>query len=81
MGSEMDTFTARLASFDTVLKPERRRSSTTKSSKAVAWPHQKPSPAEVSMLMDTLSLRNSDKILAAVSTRGLLLQAIRVEPR
>jgi hypothetical protein len=27
MGSEMDTFAARLASFDIVLKPEKRRSS------------------------------------------------------
>ncbi|KAJ5247070.1 hypothetical protein N7468_002053 [Penicillium chermesinum] len=47
MSSEMDTFSARLASFDTVLKPERRRSSTTKSSQPIAWPHQKPSPAEL----------------------------------
>ncbi|CAG8362488.1 unnamed protein product [Penicillium salamii] len=47
MGSEMDTFAARLASFDIVLKPEKRRSSGTKSPKAVSWPHQRPSPAEL----------------------------------
>ncbi|KAJ5578404.1 uncharacterized protein N7459_007368 [Penicillium hispanicum] len=47
MSSDMDTFAARLASFDTVLKPEKRRSSTTKGSRVVAWPHQRPSPAEL----------------------------------
>lgn len=47
MATEMDTFAARLASFDTVLKPEKRRSSTTKGSRLIGWPHQRPSPAEV----------------------------------
>ncbi|KAJ5624844.1 hypothetical protein N7510_001153 [Penicillium lagena] len=47
MGSEMDTFTARLASFDIVLKPEKRRSSATKGSKRIAWPHKSPSPADL----------------------------------
>ncbi|KAI2744025.1 hypothetical protein DTO013E5_3291 [Penicillium roqueforti] len=47
MGSEMDTFAARLASFDLVLKPEKRRSSGTKTPKAITWPHQRPSPAEL----------------------------------
>ncbi|KAJ5834126.1 hypothetical protein N7447_000152 [Penicillium robsamsonii] len=47
MGSEMDTFAARLASFDIVLKPEKRRSSGTKTPKAITWPHQRPSPAEL----------------------------------
>ncbi|KAJ5551681.1 hypothetical protein N7535_000375 [Penicillium sp. DV-2018c] len=47
MGSEMDTFAARLASFDAVLKPEKRRSSGTKTPKVIAWPHQRPSPAEL----------------------------------
>ncbi|KAJ5490931.1 hypothetical protein N7539_002498 [Penicillium diatomitis] len=43
----MDTFSARLASFDAVLKLEKRRSSTTKGSRVIAWPHQSPSPAEL----------------------------------
>ncbi|CEO59314.1 hypothetical protein PMG11_03994 [Penicillium brasilianum] len=47
MDSEMDTFAARLASFDVVLRSEKRRSSTTKSSDVIAWPHQSPSPAEL----------------------------------
>ncbi|KAJ5162691.1 uncharacterized protein N7500_004521 [Penicillium coprophilum] len=47
MGSEMDTFAARLASFDIVLKPEKRRSSGAKTPKAITWPHQRPSPAEL----------------------------------
>ncbi|OGE54635.1 hypothetical protein PENARI_c005G02576 [Penicillium arizonense] len=47
MGSEMDTFAARLASFDLVLKPEKRRSSGAKTPKAITWPHQRPSPAEL----------------------------------
>ncbi|KAJ5291964.1 hypothetical protein N7478_001215 [Penicillium angulare] len=47
MGSEMDTFTARLASFEVVLKPEKRRSSGVKGPRFVAWPHSKPSPAEL----------------------------------
>ncbi|CAG7924421.1 unnamed protein product [Penicillium olsonii] len=47
MGSEMDTFAARLASFDIVLKPDKRRSSGTKTQKAITWPHQRPSPAEL----------------------------------
>ncbi|KAJ5553650.1 hypothetical protein N7494_003028 [Penicillium frequentans] len=47
MGSEMDTFAARLASFDVVLKPEKRRSSGVKGPRFIAWPHSKPSPAEL----------------------------------
>ncbi|KAG0158633.1 hypothetical protein PDIDSM_6148 [Penicillium digitatum] len=47
MVSEMDTFAARLASFDIVLKPEKRRSSGTKTPKAITWPPQRPSPAEL----------------------------------
>ncbi|KAJ5767318.1 uncharacterized protein N7511_004934 [Penicillium nucicola] len=47
MSSEMDTFAARLASFDLVLKPEKRRSSGAKTPKAITWPHQRPSPAEL----------------------------------
>ena len=47
MGSEMDTFAARLASFDTVLKPEKRRSSGVKGPRFIGWPHKRPSPAEV----------------------------------
>lgn len=52
MGSEMDTFAARLASFDIVLKPEKRRSSGTKTPKAITWPHQRPSPAEVCRFLE-----------------------------
>ncbi|KAJ5082335.1 hypothetical protein N7532_011378 [Penicillium argentinense] len=47
MGTEMDTFSARLASFDIVLRPEKRRSSNTKGPNAIAWPHDSPSPAEL----------------------------------
>ncbi|KAF3397846.1 Protein bir1 [Penicillium rolfsii] len=47
MSSVMETFAARLASFDAVLKLEKRRSSTTKGSNVIAWPHQSPSPAEL----------------------------------
>ncbi|KAL4895793.1 hypothetical protein BDV59DRAFT_144371 [Aspergillus ambiguus] len=47
MAQEMETFAARLASFDLVLNPDKRRSSTTKSAKRIAWPHRKPSPAEL----------------------------------
>ncbi|KAJ5753081.1 hypothetical protein N7520_009998 [Penicillium odoratum] len=47
MGSEMDTFSARLASFDVVLKPEKRRSSGVKGPRFIAWPHSKPSPTEL----------------------------------
>lgn len=47
MAQEMETFAARLASFDRVLYPEKRRSSSAKSAKPIAWPHSRPSPAEV----------------------------------
>ncbi|EPS25332.1 hypothetical protein PDE_00265 [Penicillium oxalicum 114-2] len=47
MSADMDTFSARLASFDAVLKLEKRRSSTTKGSSVISWPHQSPSPAEL----------------------------------
>ncbi|RLL96784.1 hypothetical protein CFD26_105975 [Aspergillus turcosus] len=42
----METFSARLASFDLVLHPERRRTSSAKSVKPISWPHSRPSPAE-----------------------------------
>lgn len=47
MADEMETFAARLASFDLVLHPEKRRTSSAKAVKSIAWPHRKPSPAEL----------------------------------
>ncbi|GFF69518.1 protein bir1 [Aspergillus udagawae] len=47
MVQEMETFAARLASFDLVLHPERRRTSSAKSVKPISWPHSRPSPAEL----------------------------------
>ncbi|PYH85686.1 hypothetical protein BO82DRAFT_351013 [Aspergillus uvarum CBS 121591] len=46
MAQEMDTFAARLASFDRVLYPGGRRSSITPA-EPIAWPHSRPSPAEL----------------------------------
>ncbi|RAL12929.1 baculoviral IAP repeat-containing protein [Aspergillus homomorphus CBS 101889] len=46
MAQEMETFAARLASFDRVLYPEKRRSSITPA-EPIAWPHSRPSPAEL----------------------------------
>ncbi|KAL3445314.1 hypothetical protein BJX65DRAFT_147925 [Aspergillus insuetus] len=46
MTSDMELFAARLASFDTVIQPD-RRSSSSKSSKPISWPHSSPSPAEL----------------------------------
>lgn len=56
MGSEMDTFAARLASFDVVLKPEKRRSSGVKGPRFIAWPHSKPSPAEVQPMVENFDI-------------------------
>ncbi|KAI9042929.1 uncharacterized protein KD926_004720 [Aspergillus affinis] len=47
MTQNMETFGARLASFDRVLQPEKRRGSSAKSAKSIAWPHRRPSPAEL----------------------------------
>ncbi|RDW89939.1 uncharacterized protein DSM5745_01714 [Aspergillus mulundensis] len=46
MANEMETFAARLATFDLVLHPD-RRSSSSKSSQPISWPHSRPSPAEL----------------------------------
>ncbi|KAI9370532.1 hypothetical protein BJX61DRAFT_515218 [Aspergillus egyptiacus] len=46
MANEMETFAARLATFDLVLHPD-RRSSSSKSAKPISWPHSRPSPAEL----------------------------------
>ncbi|KAL6231336.1 hypothetical protein BDW75DRAFT_220467 [Aspergillus navahoensis] len=46
MANGMETFAARLATFDLVLHPG-RRSSSAKSAKPISWPHSKPSPAEL----------------------------------
>ncbi|KAL4977303.1 hypothetical protein BDW66DRAFT_38504 [Aspergillus desertorum] len=46
MANGMETFAARLATFDLVLHPD-RRSSSAKSTKPISWPHSKPSPAEL----------------------------------
>ncbi|KAL4914922.1 hypothetical protein BDW62DRAFT_189569 [Aspergillus aurantiobrunneus] len=46
MANEMETFAARLATFDLVLQPD-RRSSSLKSAKQISWPHSRPSPAEL----------------------------------
>ncbi len=43
----METLDARLASFDAAHQPK-RRASNAKKPKAIKWPHQSPSPAEVS---------------------------------
>ncbi|KAF9890334.1 hypothetical protein FE257_006000 [Aspergillus nanangensis] len=47
MPQDMETFAARLASFDRVLHPEKRRSSSAKTAKPITWPHSSPSPAEL----------------------------------
>ncbi|PWY65714.1 hypothetical protein BO70DRAFT_324562 [Aspergillus heteromorphus CBS 117.55] len=47
MIQQMETFSARLASFDRVLYPEKRRSSSGAPASPVAWPHSRPSPAEL----------------------------------
>ncbi|KAL1856635.1 hypothetical protein Plec18170_003605 [Paecilomyces lecythidis] len=44
MSEGMETFAGRLASFDITLK---RRTSGTKGSKHISWPHSSPSPAEL----------------------------------
>ncbi|GAD98102.1 hypothetical protein PVAR5_6791 [Paecilomyces variotii No. 5] len=44
MSEGMETFAGRLASFDITLK---RRTSGTKGSKQISWPHSSPSPAEL----------------------------------
>ncbi|KAL2855922.1 hypothetical protein BJY01DRAFT_196600 [Aspergillus pseudoustus] len=46
MANDMETFAARLATFDLVLQPD-RRSSSSKSAKPISWPHISPSPAEL----------------------------------
>ncbi|KAL2820597.1 hypothetical protein BJX63DRAFT_279025 [Aspergillus granulosus] len=46
MANDMETFAARLATFDLVLQPD-KRSSSSKSAKAISWPHISPSPAEL----------------------------------
>ncbi|KAL2869367.1 uncharacterized protein BJX67DRAFT_348231 [Aspergillus lucknowensis] len=46
MANEMETFAARLATFDLVLHRD-RRSSSSKSVKPISWPHSRPSPAEL----------------------------------
>ncbi|KAL2003147.1 hypothetical protein VTN02DRAFT_4842 [Thermoascus thermophilus] len=43
----METFAARLASFDVVLPPAKRRTSSAKTAKPLTWPHHRPSPAEL----------------------------------
>ncbi|BCR86563.1 uncharacterized protein ACHE_30550A [Aspergillus chevalieri] len=47
MSQEMETLEARLASFEAVLQPGRRRNSSAKSTKPITWPHIRPSPAEL----------------------------------
>ncbi|CEL09573.1 hypothetical protein ASPCAL12708 [Aspergillus calidoustus] len=46
MANDMELFAARLASFDTVIHPD-RRSSSSRSAKPISWPHSSPSPAEL----------------------------------
>ncbi|KAL3468058.1 hypothetical protein BJX64DRAFT_83753 [Aspergillus heterothallicus] len=46
MANDMETFAARLATFDLILQPD-RRSSSSKSAKPISWPHISPSPAEL----------------------------------
>ncbi|KAL2006723.1 hypothetical protein VTN00DRAFT_9391 [Thermoascus crustaceus] len=43
----METFAARLASFDVALPPAKRRTSSAKTAKPITWPHHRPSPAEL----------------------------------
>lgn len=47
MTQNMETVASRLASFDLVLQPEKRRNSSTKAAEPIAWPHRSPSPTEV----------------------------------
>ncbi|KKA24189.1 Chromosome segregation protein BIR1 [Rasamsonia emersonii CBS 393.64] len=47
MAHGMQTFAARLASFDLALWPAKHRASSAKGVKPITWPHKRPSPAEL----------------------------------
>ncbi|KAE8354964.1 hypothetical protein BDV28DRAFT_63406 [Aspergillus coremiiformis] len=47
MAEEMETFAARLASFDLVLHSAKRSTSSAKAVQPITWPHRRPSPAEL----------------------------------
>ncbi|PLN83781.1 hypothetical protein BDW42DRAFT_59281 [Aspergillus taichungensis] len=47
MTQNMETVASRLASFDLVLQPEKRRNSSAKAAEPIAWPHRSPSPSEL----------------------------------
>ena len=68
----MGTYDARLASFETAMPAPKRRTSSTKNSKAKpkGWPHQKPTPEDVSSTSGPKT--SSSDILTACTSRILL---------
>ncbi len=74
----METLAARLSSFETVLPAPKRRGSNIKGQKSISWPHQSPSPEEVSLKLNQCPHMNTNSIYSSrklVYTTILLLLA------
>ena len=66
----MDTYAARLASFNATHSPKKKRPSEVRSAKTVRWPYKMPSPPQACLYISRM-LHNSDMYVACKS--GLLL--------
>lgn len=82
MSQGMETFEARLASFDTVLNPGKRRGSSTKSVKPISWPHSSPSPAEVCLfsLVTTTQHQANRRLYRSWHMRASTMSPMRRTP-
>lgn len=82
MNQGMETFEARLASFDTVLNSGKRRGSSTKSVKPISWPHSSPSPAEVCLfsLVTTTQQQANRRLYRSWHMRASTMSPMRRTP-
>ena len=67
----MESYAARLASFNAAHPPTRKRASSASSGKTLKWPHKHPSPPQARHGFSEFGKLNADRYLAC--TRGFLL--------
>ena len=56
----METYAARLASFDVAHPAAKKRTSSTKSAKTLKWPHKTPLPVQVTSLPQVSPKKNAE---------------------
>ena len=81
VANKMDSYAARLASFNTAHPTTRKRASNAQGAKTLKWPHKQPSPPQVYRSPQGVGTRPPLTVLSLLeldSSTGLLLRALTI---